>query len=190
MPPREMVGGEYRQPADGAEPGYPVTIPATGAEVPGRFNETPQSTPPIVATEARPGEGLNDPLFNLPPAEQAKLRDNVVANSQGTAPTGRFQFYHDLGIDHDVIPSDGSFRGEITPNYLHVIHGGSMDDARFVASIEGLMNLQHAEAIMKPDPNSTEGVPGALFERTDGQPLTESDTASVYKALNEGLPQD
>ena len=167
-----------------------LNAPKPQQRISGKSHGGQSAVPPIVATEARPGEGLNDPLFNLPVGEQAKLRTDVVKNSQGRAQSGQFQFYNDLGIPHSVIESDGSFRGEVTPNYLHVINNGSMEDARFVATIEGLLNLQHAEAIMKPDPRATEGVAGALFERTDGQPMTGEDTQTVYDALNGGHPPD
>ena len=138
---------------------------------------------PIVATETKPSVDLNPELASAPDPIQEILRNNVADYSQGPAPNGQFEFYNKFGIPHDVHKSYGSFEGVISPNYQHAV-GADMDAARFIANTEGLMNVQDAEAILHPGPDSINGVPGVAISKKSGGSLSLDDMREIYDELN------
>jgi hypothetical protein len=159
-----------------ASSAFPISTPGKLSEDAGMRNAA------HAVVESRPSFTLSPEMAALPDDMQELLNSSLM---DAIFPGGQNRAYNAFDITHRTGAGAGSFEGNLSPNYVMSVLGGSMPKANLAGAMEGKLNLQDAIAIIKPDFFDKEGSILATF---NPGPLSKLDLENLKNKLTpEGL---
>ena len=94
---------------------------------------------------------------------------------------GKLKILKELGIEHEVTRTSGSWEG-LEPNWTVRLPKGDMDQAKLVGAILSEGMRQDAFVVQRPTPKG--GIAGMAFHKTDGTPFTDAEKETVHHHVN------